>query len=211
MAWASLVAQRETRHPISGRVYAGTMDVSGAEWLDRPEREEEEATSKALRLLDVRPGSTVADIGAGSGYFTVELARLVGPSGRVFATDIQAGMLEIIGRKVRRAKLTNVTAVLGEPDDPKLPAGVVDLALMVDVYHELHAPQAVLRRIRDSLAPEGRLVLLEYREEDPNVPILPLHKMSIKNATLEVEAEGFALETVKHDLPWQHVLVFRRR
>ena len=208
---ATLLAnQAQGRHPISGRVYAGPMDVSGAAWLDRDEREEEEAPNKALRLIGITPGSTVADIGAGSGYFTVRMASLVGPTGRVYANDIQEGMLDIVRAKVAREGLKNVTLVLGTQEDPKLPPASLDLALMVDVYHELLSPQAMLRKLREALKPGGRLVLLEYREEDPSVPILPLHKMSVMGARLEVEAEGFTFSKVQDDLPWQHIIVFTR-
>jgi ubiquinone/menaquinone biosynthesis C-methylase UbiE len=195
-------------HPISGREYARPMGVAGAPWLDREEREAEEAPTRALAILQVAPGSTVADIGAGSGYFTERLARLVGVSGRVYANDIQAGMLDLLRRRLNRERLTNVTLVLGEPADPKLPAAAIDMALMVDVYHELSHPQTMLANIRKALKPGGRLVLIEYKGEDQSIPILPLHKMTVAQAKLEVEHEGFTLATVNSSLPRQHVLVF---
>lgn len=206
-AWA----QSAGVHPLSGRRYALPMSVAGADWLDRAERDSEEATARALRLLKIARGSTVADIGAGSGYYTVEIARLVGPTGRVYATDIQQGMLDIIRRRIERQRLTNVELVLGTDSDPRLPRASIDLALMVDVYHEFSQPQAMLRQIREALKPDGRLVLLEYRAEDPRVPILPEHKMTVAQAKLEVEAEGFTLATVNEELPWQHLLAFSRR
>jgi predicted methyltransferase len=196
------------RHPISGREYAWPMGVAGAPWLDRDEREAEEAPSRALRILKVAPGATVADVGAGSGYFTERLARLVGPAGRVYATDIQRGMLQLLDERLARVGLTNVTLVLSEPDDPKLPAGELDLVLMVDVYHELGAPQAVLRHLKRALKPAGRLVLIEYKGEDRSIPILPSHKMTVAQAKLEVEHEGFRLAAVDSSLPRQHVLTF---
>jgi SAM-dependent methyltransferase len=199
------------RHPISGREYAWPMGLAGAPWLDREEREAEEAPTRALALMKITPGSTVADIGAGSGYFTERLARLVGQSGKVFATDIQAGMLDLIRTRVARAGVTNVSLILSAPADPKLPAAAVDLALMVDVYHELHDPQAMLARIRESLKTDGRLVLVEYKGEDPSIPILPSHKMTVAQAKQEVEAEGFVLTTTESSLPRQHVLIFTRR
>lgn len=199
------------RHPLSGREYARPMGVGGAAWLDRAEREAEEATSRALDIIEVARGATVADIGAGSGYFTERLARLVGPGGRVYATDIQRGMLDLLRQRIERERLTNVTPVLSDPDDPGLPPGVLDLALMVDVYHELQNPQAVLGHLRAALKPDGRLVLIEYKGEDPSIPILPLHKMTVAQAKLEVEAEGFALSAVRSGLPRQHVLIFTRR
>lgn len=205
------LAQDDGRHPVSGRLYANTMSAAGAEWLDRPEREDEESPKKAIALLGLKPGDVVADVGAGSGYFTLKMAGIVGPTGRVYATDIQQEMLDIIRAKMGSAPLTNVTLVLGTDEDPKLPAGTIDMALMVDVYHELHEPQAVLKNLRTALKPGGRLVLIEYREEDPAVPIQRLHKMSVQTARLEVEHEGFTLSRVVSDLPWQHLLVFTKQ
>lgn len=197
-------------HPISGRRYAAPMGVAGADWLDRVERQREENVERALRILRIAEGSTVADIGAGSGYYTTRMARLVGPRGKVYANDIQPGMLDIIRRKIDRERMANVELVLGDTDNPKLPAASLDLALMVDVYHEFSQPQTMLRHIREALKPDGRLVLLEYRAEDPRVPIRPEHKMTVAQARLEVEAEGFTLATVNEDLPWQHILIFVR-
>jgi SAM-dependent methyltransferase len=199
------------RHPLSGREYAWPMGVSGAPWLDREEREAVEAPMRALEIIKVAPGSTVADIGAGSGYFTERMARLVGPEGRVYASDIQPGMLDLIRARMAKERLTNVVVVLGQPADPQLPPAAIDLALMVDVYHELHDPQAMLRHIRQALKPSGRLVLVEYKGEDLSIPILPSHKMTVAQAKLEVEAEGFALTTTDSSLPRQHVLVFTKR
>jgi protein-L-isoaspartate O-methyltransferase len=204
-------AQRPGVHPISGREYARPMGLAGASWLDRDEREAEEAPSRALQIIGVVEGSTVADVGAGSGYFTERLAKLVGPSGRVYATDIQEGMLELAARRLQRAGLQNVTLVLGEPANPRLIAASIDLILMVDVYHELGDPMTVLRHLREALKPTGRLVLIEYKGEDPTIPILPSHKMTVAQAKLEVEHEGFVLTTVDSSLPRQHVLIFNRR
>jgi len=187
------------------------MSVEGAPWLDRSEREQEEQPDLALRLLKIAKGSVVADVGAGSGYMTLKLAKLVGPTGRVFANDIQPGMLDLLTKTVSNAKLTNVTPVLGTIDDPKLPAGTLDLVIMVDVYHELSEPQKILAHIRQSLKADGRLVLFEYRAEDPNVPIQPLHKMTVAQAKLEVEHEGFMLTKVQEDLPRQHLLTFTKK
>jgi len=195
-------------HPVSGRQYASPMGVGGAPWLDRSEREAEEAPTTALRIIGVPRGAIVADVGAGSGYFALRLASLVGPTGRVYATDIQEGMLDIIRRKIEAANIANVTLVLGEPADPKLPPNALDIVLMVDVYHELSDPQEVLGHVRRSLKADGRLVLLEYKGEDPAVPILPLHKMTVAQAKLEVEHEGFRLKDVNSTLPRQHVLTF---
>src|SRR5688572_4249080 len=198
-------------HPLTGRQFALPMSAAGAAWLDRDERQREENTELSLRLIEVQRGSVVADIGAGSGYYSTRLARLVGPEGRVYANDIQQAMLDIIRDRIARERIASVELVHGTPPDPRLPRAAVDLAIMVDVYHEFSEPQVMLRRIRESLKPGGRLVLLEYRGEDPRVPILPLHKMTVAQAKTEVEAEGFALTTVKEDLPWQHVLIFTVR
>jgi protein-L-isoaspartate O-methyltransferase len=199
------------RHPISGREYAWPMGVAGAPWLDRGEREAEEQPTRALQIMKLAPGSVVADIGAGSGYFTERLARLVGSSGRVYATDIQQGMLDLLERRLQRAGISNVTVILGEPSNPRLPDATIDLALMVDVYHELAAPQVVLGHIRKALKPSGRLVLLEYKGEDPSIPILPAHKMTVAQAKVELENEGFELASVDSSLPRQHVLMFELR
>ena len=203
-----LRGQSAGAHPISGRQYALPMSVEGAPWLERRERVDEEEPDLALRLLRVAKGSTVADIGAGSGYMTVRLAKIVGPTGRVYANDIQPGMLELLQKNVEKNRLTNVTPVLGAVDDPKLPPDSIDLAIMVDVYHELSQPQRMLQRLRESLKTGGRLVLWEYRAEDPAVPILPLHKMTKAQVKLELEAEGFKQSRVFDDLPWQHLFVF---
>lgn len=206
---STIDAQTARRHPVSGRVLAPTMGVAGAGWLERPEREDEEAPSKALEELGLKPGMVVADIGAGSGYYSVRMAKRVGPAGRVYATDIQQGMLDIIDRRIKSEHLENITTVLGGFDDPKLPAHSLDLAIMVDVYHELQSPQLFLQRLRETFKPGGRLVLLEYRKEDPRIPILEVHKMSVAEVKMELEAEGFVLDKTIETLPWQHILVLR--
>jgi len=197
-------------HPVSGRVYAGVMGYQGADWLDRPERVEEEEPDIALDALKLTPGSTVADVGAGSGYMSVKMAKRVGPTGKVYANDIQPEMLTLLRQRLAREKISNIEPVLGTVDDPRLPAAAIDLILMVDVYHEFQQPQIMLRRMRESLKSGGRLVLLEYRKEDPAIPIRPDHKMSVAEAKLEVEAEGFTLTKVDEVLPRQHILIFTR-
>jgi len=209
-AAVTLVAQQRGVHPVSGRVYAQTMSVQGAPWLDRRERADEENPDLALRLLRIRRGATVADIGAGSGYITIRMAKIVGPMGKVYASDIQQGMLELLQQNVSKAKLDNVIPVLGAIDDPKLPADSLDLAIMVDVYHEFSEPQKMLQRIREALKADGRLVLLEYRAEDASVPILPDHKMTKAQVKQEVEHEGFKQSRVYDDLPWQHLFIFTK-
>jgi SAM-dependent methyltransferase len=197
-------------HPVTGRRYAGVMGVGGADWLVRPEREEEERPDAALDAIGIAKGSTVADIGAGAGYFTWRLAERVGPSGKVYGNDIQPKMLDLLRKNMEQRKLANVEPVLGAVDDPKLPRDGVDLVLLVDVYHEFSAPQTMLRRIRESLRRDGRLVLLEYRAEDPKVPIRPEHKMTVPQVKAELEPEGFRLERVSDALPRQHILIFRK-
>jgi SAM-dependent methyltransferase len=205
---AGLAAQQPGVHPISGRRFAPVMGYQGAPWLERGEREEEEAPDVALNVLKIPKGATVADIGAGSGYITVRLAARVGPTGRVFANDVQPQMLNMLARRLSNSKITNVTLIEGTFDDPKLPPASVDLEIMVDVYHELSQPQAMLRHLREALKTGGRLVLVEYRKEDPTVPIKPEHKMSVAEAKMEVEAEGFTLSKVDEALPRQHILIF---
>jgi SAM-dependent methyltransferase len=207
---AGTILNAQRRHPVSGRVIAPVMGVAGAEWLERPEREAEEAPSKAIKALKLQAGQVVADIGAGSGYYSIRMARAVGPAGKVYATDIQAGMLDILRRQAQRAGVDNVVPVLSAPDDPKLAAASLDLAIMVDVYHELAEPQAFVRRLRTALKPEGRLVLLEFRKEDPKIPIYEIHKMSVAEVKAEFEPEGYRLVEVLDDLPWQHIIVLTR-
>jgi ubiquinone/menaquinone biosynthesis C-methylase UbiE len=203
-------ALAQTEHPVSGRRIAGVMGVSGADWLDRSEREKEELPETALDKIGLRPGMTVADVGAGSGYFTVRLSKRVGPEGKVYAVEIQPEMMARLRRRIMKDKLTNVDSILGSESDPKLPANSVDLILMVDVYHEFSQPQTMLRRLKQALKNSGRLVMLEYRKEDPHIPIRSEHKMSVEEARMELEAEGFKLEKVLNDLPRQHILVFRK-
>jgi SAM-dependent methyltransferase len=203
------LAAQQARHPVSGRVLAPTMGVGGAAWLDRSEREAEEAPSKAIAALGIPAGAVVADVGAGSGYYTVLLSRVVGPSGRVVATDLQPGMLDIIRAKIAREKLTNVELVQGRADDPVLPANTFDLVLMVDVYHELASPQVFVRKLKDALKPDGRLVLIEFRLEDPRVPIREEHKMSVSQVRQELGGDGFQIERVIDVLPWQHIIVLK--
>ena len=200
----------QAEHPISGRRIAGVMGVGGADWLDRSEREMEELPETALDKIGMKPGMTVADVGAGSGYFTVRLAKRVGASGKVFAVEIQPEMMRILRRRIANEKLSNVDPILGGESDPKLAPKSVDLILMVDVYHEFSQPQKMLRRMNEALKNDGRIVLLEYRKEDPHIPIRSEHKMSVEEARMELEAEGFKLEKVLKDLPRQHILIFRK-
>jgi ubiquinone/menaquinone biosynthesis C-methylase UbiE len=203
-----VAAQAPGVHPISGRRFAPVMGYQGADWVERSQRDEEEAPDVALNVLKIPKGASVADIGAGSGFITERLSARVGPTGRVFANDLQPQMLQILGRRLALRNITNVTLVQGTIDDPKLDPASVDLEIMVDVYHELSQPQAMLRRLRAALKPGGRLVLLEYRKEDPSIPIKFEHKMSVAEAKMELEAEGFTLAKVDGALPRQHILIF---
>jgi ubiquinone/menaquinone biosynthesis C-methylase UbiE len=198
-------------HPVSGRRFAQVMSAAGAAWLDRPERIEEEEPDRALDVLKIAKGAVVADVGAGSGYMTAKLASRVGPAGKVYAVDIQPEMLRLLGLRLKQQNIVNVMPVQGEVNDPRLPADTLDLELMVDVYHEFSQPQTMLRHLRAALKPDGRLVLLEYRKEDPSIPIRPDHKMSVSEAKQELEAEGFTLSQVNESLPRQHILVFTKR
>jgi ubiquinone/menaquinone biosynthesis C-methylase UbiE len=195
-------------HPVTGREYARPMSADGADWLSRPERDGEEQPKLAIEALNIPKGATVADIGAGSGYVTALLARRVGPSGKVYATDIQVRMLDLLREYIARQKLANVEPVLGAIDDPKLPADTVDLALMVDVYHEFSEPQKMLRGIRAALKADGRMALVEYRGEDPSVPIRPEHKMTVVQVRAEIEPEGFRFVKTIETLPRQHIIIF---
>lgn len=192
------------------REIAHVMGHRGAGWLERPERVGQERTDVLLTLLPLQPGFTVADIGAGTGYFSLPMALQLGPKGRVLAVDIQPEMLAIIEQRMQRANISNITRILATESDPRLPADEVDLVLMVDAYHEFSYPFEVMSHVVDALTKKGRVVLVEYRGEDSTIPIKPLHKMTIAQAQKEMAAVGLELEEVLDDLPWQHVMVFRR-
>jgi ubiquinone/menaquinone biosynthesis C-methylase UbiE len=196
---------------ILGREIAHYMTHEGADWLERPEREDEERPSQLLEALQLKPGDAVADIGAGSGYLSWRMGKLVGPGGRVFANDIQPEMLVILRTNATAHGVTNVVPILGTDSDPKLPTNAVDLAIMVDVYHEFAHPIEMMQGIVRSLKPGGRVVFVEYRGEDPSVPIKPLHKMT--EAQVKKEMALLPLEWVetRRELPRQHVIVFRKR
>jgi predicted methyltransferase len=202
------VGPRPRVHPLTGRQIAGI--ATDANWLERASRQREEAPEQALTLIGLRPGMIVADVGAGSGYMTTRIARIVGPTGKVYANDIQPAMLRIVQDKVRKEHLANVEVVLGTDVDTRLPDEAVNLALLVDVYHELQHPQEMLRSIRRALKPGGQLVLVEYRKEDPTIPIAATHRMSVADVRTEIEAEGFTFDHVNEELPRQHIIVFRK-
>ena len=169
-----------------GREIAQVMGHLGAPWLERPEREQEEKPGVVLDRLELSPGAVVADIGAGSGYFTRRLSRRVRGSGLVYAVDIQPEMLELLKRRLKQEGIRNVRPVLGTEKDPGLPESSIDLALMVDVYHELHYPFEMLRALCEALKPGGRVAFVEYKAEDPSIPIKPLHKMTVRQIRREV-------------------------
>lgn len=197
-------------HPVTGRRIAPVMGLSGADWLDREERSREEQPEKTMAALNLKAGMMVADVGAGTGFYSIRMARRVAPTGIVFANDIQAGMLERLRANAAAQNVTNIETILGTESDPRLPGAKLDLVLLVDVYHEFSRPQRMLDRIRDSLKPNGRLVLLEFRKEDPTVPIRPEHKMSVDEVKAEVTPEGYQFEKVVETLPWQHIIFFRK-
>ncbi len=186
------------------------MGISGADWLDRHERDSEEQPDKAIAELNLKPGMFVGDVGAGTGFYSLRIARLVGPQGMVYANDIQPAMLERLNANASAQHVPNVVTILGTESDPKLPPAKLDLVILVDVYHEFSRPQRMLDRIRESLKPDGRLVLLEYRKEDPSVPIRPEHKMSVQEVKAEVTPEGYRFEKVVDTLPWQHIIFFKK-
>jgi ubiquinone/menaquinone biosynthesis C-methylase UbiE len=210
LAFRSANAFAQSTHPVTGRKIAPVMGISGADWLDRNERESEEQPDIAIAELNLKPGMFVGDVGAGTGFYSLRLAKAVGPDGIVYANDIQPGMLERLNANASAQHISNVVTIQGTESDPKLPAGKLDLVILVDVYHEFSRPQRMLDRIRDSLKPNGRLVLLEYRKEDPSVPIRPEHKMSVQEVKAEVIPEGYRFEKVVDTMPWQHIIFFRK-
>ncbi len=190
-----------------GREIAHVMGHLGASWLERPEREREERTDFLLDALDLKPTDVVADIGAGTGFFTFLMAPEV-PKGRVLAVDIQPEMIEYLNEGKAKRRIANVQPVLGTESDPKLPPNAVDVAIMIDAYHEFSYPREMIQRIAQSLKPGGRIVLVEYRAEDPSVPIKELHKLSVAQATKEMKAVGLKLLKNDDRLPQQHIMFF---
>lgn len=191
-----------------GRKIAPVMTYEGADWLTRSTRIQEENPQKLIDALSIKPGQTICDLGCGNGYYTLELARLVGPEGKILAVDIQPEMLRLLENRAGLNNLKNIQLILNTPIDPKLPANSVDLILVVDVYHELSYPEHMLQALRKSLKPDGRIVLVEFRGEDPTVPIKPLHKMTKKQVRKELEPNGYKLVEEFDELPWQHVMFF---
>ena len=194
-----------------GREIAQVMGHLAADWLERPEREREERPTKLLEALKIKPGEVIADIGAGSGYFTFRLAERTGPKGKVLAVDIQPEMLAIIRQRMKERNVTNIELIQGTESDPKLPAAAVDLILLVDVYHEFSHPWEMTTAMVRALKPGGRLVFVEYRLEDPEVPIKLVHKMSQKQVLKEMEPHPLKWVGTLDTLPRQHIIVFRKK
>ena len=192
-----------------GREIAHVMGHPAIGWLERDEREREEAPSRAIAAIELKPTDVIADIGAGSGYYAFRLAQKV-PQGKVIGVDIQQEMLDFLAKRSAELNITNVQGHLGAIDDIKLPENSLDAALMVDAYHEFSHPAEMLRSLHKALKPDGRIILLEFRAEDPLVPIKPLHKMTEEQARKEFAASGFTLVSNKRQLPWQHFMVFAK-
>jgi ubiquinone/menaquinone biosynthesis C-methylase UbiE len=193
-----------------GRRIAQTMHWSGADWLTREKRDAEENTALVFKMLGVKEGMTICDLGAGNGYYSLHLADMVGPNGKVIAEEVQPEMLELLKKRAEKKGVKNLQLLLGTYTDPKLPPGSCDMILLVDVYHEFDHPIEMLRRIRSALKPGGRVAQLEFRSEDDNVPIRPEHKMSKEQVNKELAANGFKLVGQFDELPWQHLLFFGR-
>jgi ubiquinone/menaquinone biosynthesis C-methylase UbiE len=193
-----------------GREIAQTMHFAGAPWLTRESRDREEEPAKLMAALHLKPGMTVCDLGCGNGFYTLKLAEAVGPTGKILAVDIQKEMLDMLNKRSAKAGVKNIVPILGDEADPRLPDGVVDLMLIVDTYHEIDRPVEMLAAIRKSLSKTGRMVLVEFRAEDVNVPIKILHKMSKAQINKEIPANGFKLVEQFDGLPWQHVMFFER-
>jgi len=193
-----------------GRRIAQTMHFEGAPWLIRNTREREERCSLMLANLGIKPGMTVCDMGCGNGFHTLKMAKMTGPTGSVLAVDVQPEMLKLLRERTEKEGIENITPILGSFHHPRLPPNSVDMILLVDVYHEFSHPVTMLRGMRDSLRPEGVIVLVEFRAEDPKVPIKPLHKMSKAQILKELPANGFKLVKDYDKLPWQHMMFFGR-
>ncbi|MBI1249186.1 methyltransferase domain-containing protein [bacterium] len=210
-AFAQEGVTKENGRPFyMGREIAQTMHYTGAPWLIRESRQREEDCAMMLKNLGIEPGMTVCDMGCGNGFYSLQMAQMVGKEGKVLAVDIQREMLRLLHARADEQGIKNIEPILGKIDDPKLPKGEVDLILCVDVYHEFSHPEEMLTVMRDSLKPNGMVVLLEYRMEDPNVPIKTLHKMTKKQIAKEYEANGFELAKEFDGLPWQHMMFYKR-
>jgi len=193
-----------------GRRIAQTMHWLGAEWLIRNRREREESAEEMREQLGLEPGMVVCDMGAGNGYHSLPMAEMVGEEGMVWAVDIQPQMLQMLRERAAAEGVENVKTVLGELHDPRLPEGVFDLIVLVDVYHEFSHPEQMLAGMRAALKEGGRMVLVEYRAEDETVPIKPEHKMSKEQIEKEMVGNGFRQVASYEELPWQHMVFYER-
>ena len=193
-----------------GRLIAQTMHYTGAPWLVRDNREQEERCTLMLANLGVKRGMTICDMGCGNGFYANKLAKMVGDDGHIYGVDIQPEMLALLNERADKEGVSNITPVLGTFTDPRLPKGRFDLILCVDVYHEFSHPEHMLAAMRNALAKDGLVVLVEFRTEDPNVPIKPEHKMSKKQILAELPPNGFKLVKEFDKLPWQHMMFFGR-
>jgi len=211
-------AQEDTRAEVipparkqyMGRTIAKTMGIRGAPWLIRETREAEESPTEVIKQLGLKPGMVVCDVGCGNGFYSLTMAKLVAPSGKVLAVDIQQEMLHLLELRAQSEGVENIEPILSTVIDPKVPKDSVDLLLLVDVYHEFSHPKQMLAEIRKSLKPNGLVALLEYRKEDRTIPIFPLHKMSKRQILREYRANGFRLAKQYDGLPWQHLMFFER-
>jgi ubiquinone/menaquinone biosynthesis C-methylase UbiE len=194
-----------------GREIAQVMGPGGIEWLDRADRDTDEHPAEVLDALQLHPGEIVADLGAGSGYFTFRMAPKVAPTGKVLAVDVQQEMLQTLRQRAAARHIPNVEVVQATETDPHLPANSVDLVLLVDVYHELGHPYEVMQKVREALKPNGRVAFVEYRKEDPNVPIKELHKMSVPQLDKEMAAIGLVRVRRVETLPQQHILIYGKQ
>jgi cyclopropane fatty-acyl-phospholipid synthase-like methyltransferase len=191
-----------------GRTIAQTMHYTGAAWLVRTKREREEAATLMRQKLELKPGMVVCDVGCGNGYHSFPMAKTVGPGGKVYGVEIQQEYLPMLEEAAKKQGVTNFVPVLGEVHDPRLPDNTFDVILLVDVYHEFSHPVQMLSAMRKALKPDGLLVFLEFRAEDPEVPIKPEHKMTKAQVNKELAANGFKLVKEFDGLPWQHMLWF---
>lgn len=194
-----------------GREIAAPMSFLGADWLIRATREREERCSMVLANLGLKPNMTVCDMGCGNGFYSISTAKLLGEKGHVLAVDIQPQMLVLLRERMESEGVNNITPILGSVDDPRLPENSVDLFLMVDVYHEFSYPEQMLEKIYRALKPDGLMVLVEFRAEDPKVPIKPEHKMSLEQIEKEMTANNFEFVKSFDKLPWQHMVFYGKK
>ncbi|MEO8862351.1 MAG: class I SAM-dependent methyltransferase [Ginsengibacter sp.] len=206
---------RKSTEDGTGKIYITReipqiMGADGAAWLERKDRQKEENSNLVIQEMDLRPNSVVADIGAGTGYYTFKIAQQV-PQGKVYAVEIQDELIRYLTNKKNELHNTNVEVIKGDAKSPELPDSSVDLAIMIDVYHELQYPKEMMQNISKALKRNGKILLLEYRAEDPSIRIKPLHKMSVAQVNKEMAANGFKLSSDGEFLPIQHFLLYERK